>query len=83
MFVGSVSFSGSLVTFAKLQELMTSRPVVFPGLPVAFGAAVLAALVLSVMTVPSPTMCVGVVLPGRLPSACCWCCRSAARTCRS
>ena len=33
--VGSVSFAGSVVTFAKLQELMTSRPVVFPGLPVA------------------------------------------------
>ena len=33
--VGSVSFAGSIVTFAKLQELMTSRPVVFPGLPVA------------------------------------------------
>ena len=29
--VGSVSFSGSCVTFAKLQELMTTRPVVFPG----------------------------------------------------
>jgi H+-translocating NAD(P) transhydrogenase subunit beta len=30
--VGCVSFSGSVVTFAKLQELMTSRPVVFPGM---------------------------------------------------
>ena len=37
--VGSVSFAGSLITFAKLQELMTSRPVVFPGLPVVFGAS--------------------------------------------
>ena len=36
--VGSVSFAGSIVTFAKLQELMTSRPVVFPGLPIVFGA---------------------------------------------
>ena len=34
--VGSVSFAGSIVTFAKLQDLMTSRPVVFPGLPVVF-----------------------------------------------
>ena len=32
--VGSVSFAGSIITFAKLQELMTSRPVIFPGLPV-------------------------------------------------
>ena len=29
--VGSVSFSGSCITFAKLQELMTTRPVVVPG----------------------------------------------------
>jgi NAD(P) transhydrogenase subunit beta len=28
--VGSVSFTGSLVTFAKLQELMTGRPITFP-----------------------------------------------------
>ena len=60
--VGSVSFSGSLVTFAKLQELMTSRPVIFPGLPVLFGAALLAGLVLSVLTVTSPAVWIGVVL---------------------
>ena len=29
--VGAVSFSGSVVTFLKLQELMTGRPVVLPG----------------------------------------------------
>ena len=29
--VGCISFSGSVITFAKLQELMTTRPVVFPG----------------------------------------------------
>ncbi len=29
--IGCVSFSGSIVTFLKLQELMTTRPVVFPG----------------------------------------------------
>ena len=29
--VGCVSFSGSIITFMKLQELMTTRPVVFPG----------------------------------------------------
>jgi NAD(P) transhydrogenase subunit beta len=29
--VGCISFSGSIVTFLKLQELMTTRPVVFPG----------------------------------------------------
>ncbi|MDQ1539380.1 MAG: H+-translocating transhydrogenase subunit beta, partial [Actinomycetota bacterium] len=29
--VGSVSFTGSLITFAKLQELMTGRPILVPG----------------------------------------------------
>jgi len=29
--IGSVSFAGSLIAFAKLQELMTGRPIVFPG----------------------------------------------------
>jgi NAD(P) transhydrogenase subunit beta len=37
--VGAVSFSGSVVTFAKLQELMTTRPVVFPGGPLLMAAA--------------------------------------------
>ena len=31
--VGSVSFSGSVITFAKLQGLMPTRPIVFPGAP--------------------------------------------------
>src|ERR671937_1316717 len=29
--IGSVSFAGSLIAFAKLQEIMTGRPIVFPG----------------------------------------------------
>jgi len=29
--IGCTSFSGSVITFMKLQELMTTRPVVFPG----------------------------------------------------
>ena len=29
--VGSVSFAGSVVTFCKLQEIMTTRPVILPG----------------------------------------------------
>jgi len=60
--VGGISFAGSLVTFAKLQELMTSRPVIFPGLPIVFGLALLGALALSVTTVLSPTVWVGIVL---------------------
>jgi H+-translocating NAD(P) transhydrogenase subunit beta len=60
--VGSVSFAGSIVTFAKLQELMTSRPVVFPGLPVVFGGSLVAAVVLAVLLVNDPQMWVGVLL---------------------
>ena len=62
VFVGSVSFAGSVVTFAKLQELMSSRPLVFPGLAVAFGGAIVAAVVLSGFLVAEPVMWVGIVL---------------------
>jgi len=60
--VGSISFAGSIVTFAKLQDLMTSRPVIFPGLPVVFAVVLLAAVGLSVVTVADPVLWVGVVL---------------------
>ncbi|MFY0407127.1 NAD(P)(+) transhydrogenase (Re/Si-specific) subunit beta [Solicola sp. PLA-1-18] len=60
--VGSVSFAGSVVTFAKLQELMTTRPVVFPGLPIAFVAALVGAVVLGGLVVADPVVWVGVVI---------------------
>jgi NAD(P) transhydrogenase subunit beta len=60
--VGSVSFAGSIVTFAKLQELMTSRPVVFPGLPAVFALSLVATLGLSVSTVTNPAVTIGVIL---------------------
>ncbi len=60
--VGSVSFAGSLVTFAKLQELMTSRPVIFPGLPVVFGLSIIGALALAVVVVVQPAVWAGAVL---------------------
>lgn len=44
--VGSVSFSGSIVTFLKLQEIMTTRPVIFPA-----GRFVIAATLLSIFIV--------------------------------
>jgi len=51
LLVGAVSFAGSLVTFAKLQELMTTRPVVFPGLPLLMTAALVAAIAAAVAVV--------------------------------
>lgn len=49
--IGSVSFSGSVVTFLKLQEIMTTRPVLLPagqvlGIAVAAVSALLALAVL-------------------------------------
>src|SRR3954463_144262 len=44
--IGSISFSGSLVAFAKLQELIRGRPIVYPGQQVVNGllfGAILAA----------------------------------------
>ena len=43
VFVGSLAFSGSVVTFMKLQELMTTRPVTFAGQQYVMGAIVVAA----------------------------------------
>ncbi len=60
--VGSVSFSGSLVTFAKLQELMTTRPVLFPGLPLAFAGSAVAAVALAAVLAANPSEWVGILL---------------------
>ena len=62
IFVGSVSFAGSAITFSKLQELMTTRPVVFPGLPLAFGGSFVAALVVAIVIVNNPNILLGVLL---------------------
>ena len=60
--VGSVSFSGSCLTFAKLQELMTTRPVIPPGGRVVVVVAVAAALVAAVVVVLTGQLWVGVGL---------------------
>ncbi|GAA1650901.1 NAD(P)(+) transhydrogenase (Re/Si-specific) subunit beta [Kribbella alba] len=60
--VGAISFSGSVVTFAKLQELMTTRPLTFPGLPVLFVAGILGGIALSAWLVTDPRVWVGVLL---------------------
>jgi proton-translocating NAD(P)+ transhydrogenase subunit beta len=60
--VGSVSFAGSVVTFLKLQELMTTRPVVFRGYPIVYGLGLLAAVGLSVGLVLAPSMLFALLL---------------------
>jgi len=44
MLVGAVSFAGSAVTVGKLQELISTRPLLFPGMPVVMAAVVLGAV---------------------------------------
>ncbi|MET1006891.1 MAG: NAD(P)(+) transhydrogenase (Re/Si-specific) subunit beta, partial [Propionibacteriaceae bacterium] len=60
--VGTVSFAGSVVTFLKLQELMTTRPVVFAGLPILYGLALLAAIGFATVMVWFPSLFLGVLL---------------------
>ena len=62
LLVGAVSFAGSGVTFAKLQELMTTRPVLFPGLPVVMAAVLLAAVAAAVAIVLTGSPALAVLL---------------------
>lgn len=82
--IGSVSFTGSIVTFLKLQELMTTRPVTSPATR-SCTASPWSRRSASPSSWPSSRPW---WRASRWPSsgpgwACCWCCRSAARTCRS
>ena len=52
--VGSISFSGSVIAFAKLQELMTGRPIVYPAQQVLNGIAGVGILGLGVAACVSP-----------------------------
>jgi H+-translocating NAD(P) transhydrogenase subunit beta len=49
--IGSVSFAGSAIAFAKLQELMTGRPITYPGQQVINAVVGIAILVLVVATI--------------------------------
>ena len=62
LLVGAVSFAGSGVTFAKLQELMTTRPVVFRGLPVVMAAVLLAAVAAAAVVVFTGSLPLAVLL---------------------
>jgi NAD(P) transhydrogenase subunit beta len=52
--VGCLSFAGSAMAFAKLQELMTGRPVVYPGQQVVNAVLAVAVVGFGVVTVASP-----------------------------
>ncbi len=52
--IGSISFSGSLVAFAKLQELVSGRPIVYPGQQVVNAALVAVAAGLGLVLLFGP-----------------------------
>ena len=84
--IGSVSFAGSLVAFAKLQDLISGQPIVYPGQKVGNALLLALAVVLGVAIVFGAAGAVAARARARgraRSSACCSCCRSAARTCPS
>lgn len=60
--VGAVSFSGSGITFAKLQELMPTRPITFPGQPIVMALVLLGALVAGGFVVATGSLAAVVIL---------------------
>ena len=63
--IGSISFSGSLVAFAKLQELMTGRPITYAGQQIVNGLIAVAVVVLAGMLLGGdldPVIFVGLVV---------------------
>jgi H+-translocating NAD(P) transhydrogenase subunit beta len=63
--IGCVSFAGSAIAFAKLQELMTGRPITYPAQQVinaAVGVAIVGIGVATLVTGSTPLLIVMVVL---------------------
>src|SRR3984957_9293415 len=57
--IGALSFSGSIIAFLKLQELMTGRPITYPGQQVVDALVLLGILYCAVMVIingPNPLM---------------------------
>jgi NAD(P) transhydrogenase subunit beta len=56
--IGTVSFAGSAIAFAKLQELMTGRPVTYPGQQIINALVGLAALalIITILVTASTTL---------------------------
>ncbi len=63
--VGSVSFAGSAIAFAKLQELMTGRPITYPAqqpVNALVGAGILAIAIATLVTASTPLLVALLVL---------------------
>jgi NAD(P) transhydrogenase subunit beta len=67
--IGAISFAGSLVAFAKLQELMTGRPVTYAGQQIVNGLVALAIVAVAVAMLAgyaSPSLYVALVVAAAL-----------------
>jgi len=63
--VGAVSFAGSALAFAKLQELMTGRPITYPGqqlINAGIGLAIVALVIVTIVTASTPVLVVVLIL---------------------
>ena len=62
--VGGISFAGSAIAFAKLQELMTGTPITYPGQQVVNGllAAAIVALAVALLAVTGSSLVFTIVL---------------------
>jgi NAD(P) transhydrogenase subunit beta len=49
--IGSISFAGSIVAFAKLQELVSGRPIVFPAQNIVDALVLVAAVVFGIVAI--------------------------------
>ena len=58
--ISGLTFTGSIVAFMKLQELMTGKPILFPGMRFVTGAALIA-------TVGLGLVCVNAIVPPVAP----------------
>lgn len=56
--IGAVTFSGSFIAFAKLQELMSGKPILYPGQHFLNALIVIATIALVVVLVIAPQMAV-------------------------
>ncbi len=84
--IGSISFAGSMIAFAKLQELIGGRPITYPGQQFVNAALFLACVAAGIALVAGRAGRVaarGRSSAARRSSGSSSCCRSAARTCRS
>jgi len=63
--IGCVSFAGSAIAFAKLQELMTGRPITYPAQQIinaVVGAAIVGIAIATLVTGSTPLLVIMVVL---------------------